>query len=83
MKYVLTKHAQKVLEEREISLEWLERTLFAPELILPEPDDILVERCFRRIPEFDSRVLRVVVNRAVHPHRVISVFFDRQMKGRL
>jgi hypothetical protein len=60
MKYTLTKHAQKVLEEREIPIEWLERTLFTPELILPEPDDISVERCYRRIPEFDSRVLRVV-----------------------
>ena len=83
MKYTLTKHAQKVLEEREIPLEWLERTLLAPELILPEPDDISVQRCFRRIPEFNGRVLRVVVNRAVEPQRVVSVFFDRQMKGRL
>ncbi len=83
MKYTLTKHARKVLEEREILLEWMEQTLFAPELILPEAGDNSVERCFRRFPEFNNRVLRVVVNRAVDPCRIVSVFFDRQMKGKL
>lgn len=83
MIYELTKHARKVLEEREIPVEWLERALFEPELTVPDPDDALLERCFRRIPEADNRVLRVVVNKTVDPHRVVSVFFDRNMKGRL
>ena len=60
-----------------------ERTLSAPELVLPDPDDATVERRFRRIPEFGGRVLRVAVNTAVEPNRVVSVFFDRQMKGKL
>lgn len=38
---------------------------------------------FRKIPEFGGRVLRVAVNTTVEPNRVISVFFDRQMKGKL
>ncbi|HOC69087.1 MAG TPA: DUF4258 domain-containing protein [Candidatus Hydrogenedentes bacterium] len=67
MKYELTKHAQKVLKERGIFLEWVEYALVAPELIVPEPDDMSVERLFLRIPEFDNRVLRVVVNRRVYP----------------
>ena len=83
MKFELTKHAQKALDEREIPVEWLERTLSAPELVLPDPDDATVERRFRRIPEFGGRVLRVAVNTAVEPNRVVSVFFDRQMKGKL
>ena len=83
MKSELTKHAQKVLDEREIRVEWLERTLSAPELVLPDPDAAAVERRFRRIPELGGRVLRVVVNTAVEPNRVVSVFFDRQMKGKL
>lgn len=33
--------------------------------------------------EFGGRVLRVAVNKAVEPNRVVSVFFDRQMKGKL
>ena len=83
MKYELTKHAQKALEERAITVGWLERTLATPELVLPDPDDPTVERRFRRIPEFGGRVLRVAVNVAVEPNRVVSVFFDRKMKGRL
>jgi uncharacterized DUF497 family protein len=83
MKFKLTKHAQKALEERGIAVEWMERTLAAPELVLPDPADATVERRFRRIPEFGGRVLRVAVNTAVEPERVVSVFFDRQMKGKL
>ena len=83
MKFELTKHAKKVLTEREIPFEWLERTLAAPKLVLPDPDDAAVERRFRRIPEFGNRVLRVAVNTAVEPNRVVSVFLDRQMKGKI
>jgi hypothetical protein len=57
--------------------------LAAPELVLPDPDDAAVERRFRRIPEFGNRVLRVAVNTAVEPNRVVSVFLDRQMKGKI
>ena len=83
MKFELTKHAKKALDEREIPVEWLEQTLSAPELTLPDPDAATVERRFRRIPEFGGRVLRVAVNTAVEPLRVVSVFFDRKMKGKL
>ncbi len=58
MKFELTKHAQKALAEREIPVEWVERTMEAPELSLPDPGDAAVERRFRRIPEFVGRVLR-------------------------
>jgi hypothetical protein len=83
VKYELTKHAQKVLAEREIAVEWMERTLNEPELRLPDTDDPKVERRYRRIPEFGGRVLRVAVNSGVEPNRVVSVFFDRTMKGKL
>jgi len=83
MKFELTKHAQKVLDEREIPIEWVERTLSALELVLPDPEDATVERRFRRIPEFGDRVLRVAVNSTVEPNRVVSIFFDRRMKGKL
>ena len=83
MKFELTKHAKRALAERGIALEWVERTLAAPELTLPDADDAAVERRFRKIPEFGGRVLRVAVNTAVEPNRVVSVFFDRRMKGKL
>ncbi|CAN5279929.1 hypothetical protein BH20VER2_BH20VER2_00890 [soil metagenome] len=83
MNYELTKHAQKALEERGIEIEWMERTLSAPESILPDPEDATVQRYFRKIPEFGGRILRVAVNTTVEPNRVVSVFFDRAMKGKL
>jgi hypothetical protein len=83
MKYELTKHAGKAMAEREITSEWMERTLSGPELVLPDPNDAAVERRFRRIPEFGGRVLRVAVNTSVEPNRVVSIFFDRKMKGKL
>ena len=83
MIYTLTNHAKKMLAEREIPLEWLERTLNEPLLRQPDPDDAALERRYRPIPEFDGRVLRVVVNPAVEPVRVVSVFFDRSMKGKI
>lgn len=83
MKYEMTHHARKVLEERGIPVEWMERAFSAPERILPDPEDAQVERRFRCIPEFGDRVLRVAVNVTVDPERIVSVFFDRNMKGKL
>ena len=83
MHYELSLHARKVLSEREIPVEWLERALFTPELVTPNPNDPTIERRYRRIPEFGGRILRVAVNTAVEPNRVVSVFFDRTMKGKL
>jgi len=47
MSYTLTEHAKKVLAEREIPLEWLERTLNEPLLRAPDPDDASLERRYR------------------------------------
>ena len=83
MKYELTSHAKEALVERGISVAWLERTLREPESKKPDPNDPEVERRYRKIPEFGVRVLRVAVNTTVEPERVVSVFFDRSMKGKL
>ena len=53
-----------------------------PDWTEPDPHDPQVVRYFRAIPEFGGRVLRVVVNVAVEPRRVVSVFFDRTQKGK-
>lgn len=83
MPFELTKHATKALAEREIPIDWVERAMDKPELVLPDPNDATVERRFRRIHEFGGRVLRVAVKTTVEPNRVLSVFFDRKMKGKL
>jgi len=83
MIFELTKHARVVMNERQIPIEWVERTMISPELRLPDPDDPDIERRFLRIPEFEGRVLRVAVNNKVVPELVISVFFDRNMRNKL
>jgi uncharacterized protein DUF4258 len=81
--YELTQHARDVLEERRISVAWMERVLANPALIQSSPTDPDLEIRFEKINEFGDRVLRVVVNTQVVPERVVSVYFDRRMKGKL
>ena len=83
MELEFTKHAIRVLAERTIPREWVERTVREPELRHPDPNDPLVEQFFRRIPENGGRTLRVAVNTRVAPWRVVSVFFDRSKREKL
>lgn len=78
-----TRHAARAMEERSITRAWVESTVAEPDLRTADPNDPEVERFFRRISEFGDRVLRVVVNTHVAPWRVVSVFFDRSMRGKL
>ena len=78
-----TKHAVHAMEERMIPMRWVESTIEEPALRTLDPNDPEVERFFRRIPERGDRVLRVAVNTRVAPWRVVSVFFDRSMRGEL
>ena len=71
------------MARRVISFEWVELTVTSPALRVRDPDDPDLERFFRRIPDFGDRVLRVVVNTTVARWRVVSVYFDRGMRGAL
>lgn len=83
MDYRLTSHAEIVLNEREIPVEFMERALTEPELILEDNEDSALEHRLCRIKEYDNRVLRVIFNKTVNPAAVITVYFDRRMKGKL
>lgn len=78
-----SEHARFAASERGIGAEWVERVVKTPSLCLQDPRDPELERFYGPIPEFNNRVLRVVVNTKVAPWRVVSVFFDRSMKGKL
>ena len=78
-----TKYAVHAMAERMIPMKWVERVVAEPTLRMLDPNDPEVERFFRSIPERDNRILRVAVNTRVAPWRVVSVFFDRNMKGKL
>ena len=79
----LTGHAIRMMAERKISAGWIQQVIAAPALRVPDPDDPEIERFFRIIPENGNRVLRVAVNTRATPWRIVSVFFDRGMKGAL
>ena len=82
-KLEFTKHAVHAMAERMISVEWVERAVAKPALHVPDPNDPEVERFFRCIPEHGDRVLRIAVNTRTAPWQVVSVFFDRNMKGKI
>ena len=67
MKYTLTAHAATVLAERQIDMEWLNRTLSEPERVERDPSDPELQHRLSRIPEFGNRVLRVVMNTDLIP----------------
>jgi len=83
MNYQMSKHARDALEERQTPIDWMERALENAALIVPSAADAALESRLLPIAEFGNRILRVVVNKDAAPVRVISVYFDRTMKGKL
>ena len=83
MEIEFTRHALDVMDERRIERAWVEWTVERPVRRLADPHDEEVERFYRNIPERGDHVLRVAVNTTATPWRVVSVFFDRRMRGRL
>jgi Domain of unknown function (DUF4258) len=76
-----SEHATTVLAERAIPREWVERTLTTPDQQETRPDGNV--HYLKVIQEHAGRVLRVVVNPGKIPERIVTVFFDRRIKGRL
>ena len=83
MKFELTQHAIIVLKERGIPIEWMERVLNQPEKIVPDQNDPELQHALGIIPEYGNRVLRVVFSKKTEPIRIITVYFDRKMRGRI
>jgi hypothetical protein len=82
-RYDLSQHAKDVIAGRNIRLPWLEQVLESPELVEPDRDDPELTHYMGRIKEHGNRALRVVFNKSVNPVRIVTVYFDREMKGRL
>jgi len=76
-KVVYTKHASDMLTERNISEEWVQQTVSAPDLKNTGNDDNI--HYYKSIPEHEGRVLHVVVNSHLSPEKVVTLFFDRRM----
>ncbi len=82
MDYNLTEHARDALKKRQIALEWLEKTLTAPESIEGDSMDETLEHRLARIPEFGGRMLRVIVDVRAAPPLVVTAYFDRRRRDR-
>jgi phage-related protein len=63
------------------SIAWIERALAGPDWREVDASKPGLMHAFVRIAERDGRVLRVVYNPTVHPVRVITVYFDRRLRG--
>jgi Domain of unknown function (DUF4258) len=83
MEYTLSKHAEGTIREREIRPEWVAATLANPMATEPDANDPSLRHALRTIEEFGYRVLRVVYNETKQPVHVVTVYFDRAMKGKL
>lgn len=81
--YELTEHAHERINERGISNEWLERTLFNPMRVSPHETDPELQYALAVIPSDGNRVLRVVYKTTETPIKVITAYFDRSLKGKL
>jgi len=83
MDFILTHHAVKQMADRKIRRQWISSVIEVPERREPDRKDPTIELFYGRIHLADTRTLLVVVNTAADPWRVVSVFFDRRMRGRL
>ncbi|NMF82029.1 DUF4258 domain-containing protein [Nodosilinea sp. P-1105] len=81
--YDLSDHAQRRLAGRQIDLQWVAFTLNEPALVEPHPEDATCRCAYRAIPDAEGRVLKVVYNATTEPWRIVTVHFDRRMRGRL
>ncbi|MGD0464739.1 MAG: DUF4258 domain-containing protein [Tepidisphaeraceae bacterium] len=81
--YQLSQHAKRRIERRQIRLEWISATLANPDRTDPDHQDPALRHALKKIQEMDNRVLRVVYNSTVVPPRIVSVHFDRRLKGAL
>lgn len=83
MEYTLSQHVQDTMRERKIDPAWLAATMNAPEATEPHREDPTLIHALRRIPEFGNRVLRVIYNQTKTPPHIVTVYFDRTIKGKL
>ena len=84
MDFELTEHARESLRKRpNIRMTWVEQVLRNPERSEPDGIDRDLEHRLGRIDECEGRVLRVIVNRAVSPLKIVTVYFDRAMRNKL
>jgi hypothetical protein len=82
MEWVLTEHAEAMVELRRIGHEWIDLALASPDGVAQDLFDPRLYHALRVIPEADNRILRVIYNATVSPVAIVTVFFDRRERRR-
>lgn len=75
-----SKHAARMLAERDLRVEWVERAVRHPDWIEPESARTGHQRRFKVLPDCGDRVLRVVCVETETEIRVITAFLDRRAR---
>lgn len=78
--FEFSSHAKDMLLERDLLEEWVWRAINTPDHEEQQPDGNT--HYTKAIEEREGRILRVVVNETVQPHRIVTVFFDRRLGKR-
>ena len=81
--FQLSLHAQKVITERNINIEWIDRVFSNPDKIEYDKKNDILEHRLKVIEEYYDRVLRLVCNTNEKPILIVTAFFDRRMKGKI
>ncbi len=71
------------MRERKIQTAWLEQAIADPQRTEPDPDDPGMEHRLAAIAQRDYRVLRIVCDPRQNPLKIVTLHFDRGMKGKL
>ena len=72
-----TTHFRKMLSERNIREQWVERALTEPDRIEAHEDG--TKHYMKQIQEYDNRWLRVIVSSKLEEPLAVTVFFGRRL----
>ena len=78
MEFELSAHTKDMLKERKIAEAWLWRTVEHPDWLQKGSDNNVHH--FKIIPEYNGRILHVVINANILPNKIVTVFFDRRAR---
>ncbi len=78
--YTFSTHAVDMMEERNILENWVRRALNESDNTFTGDDGNL--HFAKAIAEREDRILHVVVNPAVSPKRIVTLFFDRRLRSK-
>jgi len=78
---IFSKHASEAIQQRSILVDWVARTIAAPDRTEPDSRHPDRTRSYKAIAEFGGRILRVVHQPAGPDILIITVHFDRSAKS--